>query len=114
MLGTNSAKPPAMTSLEDPIALRPAERAKGTVRPSLNPYTHKVSNILRNKRDEGSLETFGGLRRQKGKVERGIWGGILYQDYIAYDAGIGHMVFCMFCMRQQTLALGIRHFLLSQ
>lgn len=34
---TNSANPPAMTSFDEPIALRPAERAKGTVRPSLRP-----------------------------------------------------------------------------
>jgi hypothetical protein len=37
-MGTNSAKPPAMTSFEEPIALRPADRAKGTVSPSLRPY----------------------------------------------------------------------------
>jgi hypothetical protein len=37
-MDTNSAKPPAMTSFEEPIALRPADRAKGTVSPSLRPY----------------------------------------------------------------------------
>jgi len=34
---TNSANPPAMTSFDEPMALRPAERAKGTVSPSLRP-----------------------------------------------------------------------------
>src|SRR5271170_5070484 len=34
---TNSANPPAITNFADPIALNPAERANGTVRPSLNP-----------------------------------------------------------------------------
>lgn len=34
---TNSANPPAITNLGDPIADNPADNANGTVRPSLNP-----------------------------------------------------------------------------
>jgi hypothetical protein len=34
---TSSANPPAITNFGEPIALRPADNANGTVRPSLSP-----------------------------------------------------------------------------
>jgi len=36
-LGISSAKPPAMTSFAEPMALNPALKANGTVKPSLKP-----------------------------------------------------------------------------
>jgi hypothetical protein len=40
----SSATPPSTTSLESPIELRPAVRAKGTVKPSDKPMTLKIES----------------------------------------------------------------------
>ena len=50
---TSSANPPAITSLGEPIALRPADNANGTVRPSLRPYCENKYLFKTNQDDVG-------------------------------------------------------------